>query len=478
MARAKASASPQSPRSAKILSAEALVALGAERLADLIMSQTKADPVFARTVRMALAAKADSSSLARELDKRLKTIRRSTSFVEWDKIRPLARELEQLRQTIMGPLAEQSLQQAAEQMQLFLSLAESIYARADDSGGYLSGVFRQGGEDLGVLWVREGTQKPEKLAETVLALIEADGYGTYDELLGAVSPALGRDGRAAIRRLLAERQAGLSGEALRRYGYKVNWLLPALADLDDDVDAYIATVDQSRQNNLQNAKVAARLLAHNRAEEALEWIDAPTERHQNDYELALLRVKALDSLGRKDLAQAERYRIFATWLDADMLRLWLKASPDFDDFETKQTALDLVVHHEQPTAFLKFLIDWPDFKRAGRLVRERLNQLDARDYDVLRSAAEALASCDPGAAILLHRVLVSGVLDRAQSKYYSYAAKDYKAAQALASGIMEDGSVPTHEVWQAELQQKHGRKIGFWSLLKPGAVKPATSWWR
>ncbi len=60
--------------------AETLIALGAERLADLILTQIKVDPVFGRTVRMALAAKDDPSALAHEIDKRLKTIRRSTSF--------------------------------------------------------------------------------------------------------------------------------------------------------------------------------------------------------------------------------------------------------------------------------------------------------------------------------------------------------------------------------------------------------------
>ena len=102
--------------------AETLVALGAERLADLILTQTKVDPVFGRTVRMALAAKDDPSALAHEIGKRLKTIRRSTSFLEWDKVRPLARELDHLRQSIMGSLAEQSPRLAIEQMRLFLTL--------------------------------------------------------------------------------------------------------------------------------------------------------------------------------------------------------------------------------------------------------------------------------------------------------------------------------------------------------------------
>ena len=51
------------------LTAEALAALGAERLAVLILTQAETDPVFARSVRMELAGKDDAGALAHEIDK-------------------------------------------------------------------------------------------------------------------------------------------------------------------------------------------------------------------------------------------------------------------------------------------------------------------------------------------------------------------------------------------------------------------------
>jgi hypothetical protein len=447
------------------LTAETLIALGPERLAQLVLTQAESDPLFARAVRMVLAAKEDVSSLAHEIDKRLKTIRRSTSFLDWDKVRPLARELDQLRESITGPLAEQSPQLAIEQMRLFLSLAESVYERADDSSGSLGDVFRQGGEDLGALWVRAGDQDPASLAAEILSLIEADGYGVFDGLPEAASPALGVEGRAAMRRLILERQGALSNDQRRRYDYKANWLLPKLADLDDDVDAFIATVDPERRNALLNARVAERLIAHDRAEEALGWIDAPTERSYNERGLADLRLNALETLGRKEEAQAQRHRIFERWLDRDALHAWLKGLPAFEDFEAEQAALDFVVAHTDAALALDFLIAWPDLKRAARLVLQRLDQLEGRQYDVLRPAAAALEAGYPGAATLLYRRLVAGVVDRAASKYYPYAARDYHAAAGLADAIDGDAAVPSHADWTAELRRQHGRKIGFWSLV-------------
>jgi len=452
--------------STRKLTAETLVALGPESLARLILTQAEADPLFARAVRMAMAAKEDVSSLAHEIDKRLKTIRRSTRFLDWDKVRPLARELDQLRESIVGPLAEQSTKLAIEQMRLFLSLAESVYERADDSNGSLGDVFCQGGEDLGALWVRAGDQDPASLAAEILSLIEADGYGVFDGLPAAASPALGKEGRAAMRSLLLERRGALSGDQLRRHNYKANWLLPALADLDDDVDAFIATVDPERRNALLNAEVAERLIAHDRATEALEWIDAPADRGYNERQLVDLRLKALETLGRTEEARAQRRQIFERWLDSDSLRAWLKSLPDFEDFEAEQQALDFVVGHPDPALALHFLIGWPELKRAAKLVLERLDQLEGRRYDILRPAAAALEADYPGAATLLYRRLVAGVVDRASSKYYPYAARDYHAAAALAHAIEGDPAVPSHTDWTAELRRQHGRKMGFWSLVE------------
>ena len=447
------------------LTAEALAALGAERLAVLILAQAETDPVFARSVRMELAGKDDAGALAHEIDKRLKTIRRSRGFLEWDKVKPLARELDQLRETIAGTLAKMSPALAVEQMRLLLILAEPVFERVDDSSGTVGRVFRQAGDDLGRLWGAAHTGSVETLAADVLTLIEADGYGVFDDLLDSVSPALGKDGRAALRKLLQEKQKGEPADSRRRYDYRVGWLLPKLADLDDDVDAYIATVDPSRWNPLLNAEVAERLLSHDRAAEALEWIDAPTERRHNDRELAMLKLRALETLKRGDDAQAQRRLIFETWLDPDALRAWLKALPAFEDFEAEQDALDHVRDRGDPVQALAFLVDWPDLKRAAQLVDARHTEMDGRAYDILRPSAETLADRASRAATLLYRRLVIAVLDRALSKYYPYAARDFAAAAALSDRIANDPTLLGHREWVDELRRTHGRKAGFWSLV-------------
>nr|WP_052403041.1 DUF6880 family protein [Roseomonas aerilata] len=107
------------------------------------MAQAKGDAALARTLRLALAGADGSGRLAAQVEKRLRTIGRSRGFIEWDKVRPLARELDSLRETIGGPLAATDARAAVTQMRLLLSLAENVFDRSDDGSGTLGEVFRK-----------------------------------------------------------------------------------------------------------------------------------------------------------------------------------------------------------------------------------------------------------------------------------------------------------------------------------------------
>lgn len=466
-------ASAKAVARAPALNAETLTQLGAPRLAELLMGYAEVDPALARSLRLVVAGTGGAGHLAAEVEKRLRTIRRSKGFVEWDKVRPLGRELDALRETIAGPLAAASPWDAVAQMRLFLDLAESVFERADDSNGALGTVFRDAGADLGRLWAVLPDRDPHALAREVLALWDADGYGVTDGLLDAASPALGQEGRAALRRLLQDRLAALPPGADRdgvrswRGRGEVSWRLGQLADLDSDVDAYIIAAEQGGTAESHAADIAKRLIAHGRAEEALTWLDrCGTGRHAGD-ELrhADLRVAALTLLGRAGKAQALRWRIFERWLSAEHLRAHLRVLPDFDDVEAEDRAIAHALAHEDRDLALAFLVAWPNLEAANLLVCAHHEHLDGRDYGRLRPAANALAERYPAAASLLHRCLAEDVLQRAASRYYQYAARDVLASAALAPLAPNEDGLESHAAFMARLRREHPRKAAFWSLL-------------
>jgi hypothetical protein len=86
------------------LSADTLAKLGAKKLAALLLAASEDDVVLARKLRMELMVH-DPEALAREIDRQISILRRSRSFVDWNKTGDLAKTLDGLRASIAGPLA-------------------------------------------------------------------------------------------------------------------------------------------------------------------------------------------------------------------------------------------------------------------------------------------------------------------------------------------------------------------------------------
>ncbi|PZP44828.1 MAG: hypothetical protein DI601_11305 [Azospirillum brasilense] len=442
-------------------------------MAELLMAQAKGDAALARTLRLALAGTDGGGRLATEVEKRLRTIGRSRGFIEWDKVRPLARELDSLRETIAGPLAAADPRAAVAQMRLLLGLAGNVFERSDDGSGTLGEVFRQAGAELGRLWALLPHRDPVALAGEVLALWDADGYGETDRLLEAAGPALGPEGRAELRRLLEARLAALprsrkpdAFESWHGRG-QITFRLRDLADLEGDVDAYIAAAEAGVRVENSAGDIAERLIAHGRPGEALAWLDRAPGRHEGEeIRLTDLRITALDALGRREEAQTLRWEAFRCWLTPQHLRPYLRALPDFDDVEAENQAMAHALAHPDRNLALSFLVGWPNLEAANRLVRAHHGEMDGRDYGRLRPAAEALAERYPAAATLLHRILAEDVLRRASSRQYGYAVRDVRACASLALLLPAEPGLESHDMFLARLRREHGRKTGFWALLE------------
>ncbi|SHK31349.1 hypothetical protein SAMN02745194_04669 [Roseomonas rosea] len=436
------------------------------------MAQAKGDAALARTLRLALAGTDGGGRLVTEVEKRLRTIGRSRGFIEWDKVRPLARELDSLRETITGALAATDPRAAVAQMRLLLGLADNVFERSDDGSGTLGEVFRQAGAELGRLWALLPGRDPVALAGEVLALWDADGYGETDRLLEAAGPALGPEGRAELRRLLEARLAALprsrkpdAFESWHGRG-QLAFRLRDLADLEGDVDAYIAATEAGGRVENSAGDIAERLIAHGRPAEALAWLDRAPDRHEGEeVRHTDLRIAALDALGRREEAQALRWGAFRRWLTPQHLRPYLRGLPDFDDVEAEDRAMAHALAHPDRNLALSFLVSWPNLEAANRLVRAHHGEMDGRDYGRLRAAAEALAERYPAAATLLHRTLAEDVLRRASSRQYGYAVRDVRACASLAPLLPAEPGLENHAVFLARLRREHGRKAGFWALL-------------
>ncbi len=476
----------------KILKAKNLEALGARRLAELLIRTSARDASVEDLLRLELAGAKSPAEAALEIRKQMADIRRSRLFVEWDESPAFANDLDTLRAAIVEHVADADAMDALDLMWSFMELADSVYERCDDSGGAVGNVFQAACVDLGKI-ARAAKTDPTQLADRAFAAIFNNNYAQYDDLVSILKPALGQEGLAHLKlRVVEFSDASTTDPANkdfagtddsgpdstskdeRRERYRLDVASRALRDIADaqgDVDGFIAQYDEeTRKLPRIAAGVAQRLLAAGRAEEALHALDASSkgdaaDRRWSGLEWEDARIDVLETLGRADEAQQVRWDCFERSLSIPHLRDYLEKPADFDALEAKEKALDHAQEFPDRLAALSFFLSWPALDRASRLVVEHAQSLDGNRYDVLAPAARALMSEHPLAATLIFRAMIDFTLGHAKSTRYWYAARDLSKCSSLAPGIVDFQTHETHAAYEQRLRRDHGRKRSFRNLI-------------
>ena len=475
--------------SKKTLNAKNLEELGAARLSELMIEITRGDAEGKRRLRLELAGAQGSNALAAEIRKRMVTIGRSRSFVEWDKIKKLIKDLDQQRIAIATQVAKDNPVEALDLLWRFMALANSVFERCDDGSGRLVTVFHQAVDDLGEI-AEASDPEPETLADQVHTALTENDYGQCDYLIRSMTPALGALGLEYLKQsFITLSQAPLkkprsedrevigygSGGTIyaddyteRRRDSIVNLALQKIADAQGDVDAFNAQQNKTaRSVPAVAADIAQRLLAAGRVEEAWSAINAVGENRSRwiPTEWEQTRIEILDALGRVEDAKQFQWACFEQSLSAFHLRAYLKRLPEFDDVEVEERAMRHALQFSNVHQSLLFLISWPGLDVAEELVLSRSTELDGDYYQVLTPAAEALEEKHLLASKIIRRELIDFALMKGRSSRYRHAARHLQECAYLAGLIDDFGSFETHEDYQSRLRSEHGRKSSFWGLV-------------
>jgi len=468
------------------LNVKNLETLGAARLAELLIEISTGSALAKRRLRLELAGAQSPKEAGREVAKRLTSIARARSFVNWQNRKPLVTDLESQLRAIREQIAPADPAEALALVWRFMQVATPLFERCDDSSGIVIGVFHDACALLGELALAAGGP-PEALADAALEALRDNGYGQYDGLIAILTPALGTEGlahlKARIEALAAtpvpvppkgQWEAVGYGSGGATYAHQmeerarqslVRMALKDIADAMGDVDAFIAQYDPAtRKVPKIAAEIAARLLAAGRAEDALGFIERAEFRDRAwvPEEWQDVRLDVLESLGRGDEAQAFRLECFQRSLAADHLRAYLKRLPDFDDVEAEDRAMAHAAAHPGLIPALGSFLDWPSPDRAARLLIDRHREINGDHYEFLVPAAKALSARHPLAATLALRAMIDFTLNAGKSSRYQHAARHLAECDALATQIHDFGDFESHETYIARLRKEHGRKYGFW----------------
>ncbi|WP_299655023.1 DUF6880 family protein [uncultured Jannaschia sp.] len=118
--------------SKKSLNKANLIALGAERLAELLLEVTSGNAALQRRLRLELSAAQGPGEVAQEIRKRFAALRRSTGFVSWQGRRKLVQDLNAHLTMIVENVAPDDPKTAFDLLWTLLELAPGIHERADD----------------------------------------------------------------------------------------------------------------------------------------------------------------------------------------------------------------------------------------------------------------------------------------------------------------------------------------------------------
>jgi len=258
-------------------------------------------------------------------------------------------------------------------------------------------------------------------------------------------------------------------------GQTVRLAMLAIADALGDAEAYLAEYRDHEPTALKRplvaARVAQRLTAAGRAEEALALLDAaqplPHQTPPGPGPWIDARIAALDQLERGEEAQQLRWKFGLLRLSNQHLRDYLKRLPAFEDGEAQERALDLVLEHPYLGPALEFLHQWPDRRRAARLILTRPAELDRADEKVLGVVAEALEAEQPLAATLCLRALIETIVEQARSNRYRHAVRHLASCRRLAGAVEAWGAIPDHNTYISELLHAYGHRAGFINQLDP-----------
>ena len=471
--------------SKKTLNKDNLTALGAKRLADLLLEVSTGSADIKRRLRLELSHNVGATELARDVRRRLVSLRKSTSFVGWRKRKSLIKDLNTQLDMITEKIAPEEPTEAFDLLWQFMELAPSVYERVDDSRGDVGDVFRSAVlrfENIGPRAVLD----PTVLASRVWDALRDNGYGEFDGIIGLLAPTLGEDGLEHLKGLveaygrmpaeepsddheallfLRDLRSDSGNYASDRKDRLTKMCLQEIAEAQGDTEAYIAQYsghDLARPDIA--AEVAQLLLSQGQAGDALKTLSGAdlNGRAFGQREWDAAYIACLIALGRIDEAQSHRWERFSETLNPDLLRDYLKVLPDFDDIEAEDRAKAKALEFEDLHLALIFFLDWPDLSCAARLIETRAEELDGDLYHILTPAAETLREKYPLAAVLLWRAMIDYSLTEGRSTRYGHAADHLMDCASVDEEICDYGPFVPHLSYLADLHTRHERKTSFW----------------
>ena len=261
------------------LNIDALAALGAEKLARLVIDEAGQNAAFRKVVSAALAGSKGPEAIAKIVDRRLSALERARSFIEWDKAKAFEKDLSATVKVAAEELGDAAPVMAIDRLLRFIATHEHVFDRVDDSNGRIQDVYYEAIQVVGDLVTRLDKDAVVQLPTRIMSSLGNTSHGYLVDLAEAVAPHLPAEALAEWDGELARKQDHLSKglDEDRDWPrmsmvHQYRSVRQAIAEARGDINALIALEAEKPQHAQDTIGMAHRLLDAGRAEEALTWI--------------------------------------------------------------------------------------------------------------------------------------------------------------------------------------------------------------
>jgi hypothetical protein len=276
-----------------------------EWLAGELLRAAAADPVLRARLDVAAGADRDRALDERRLRARLGRAIEITEFVGYREAYSYAQGVEAELDQLLG-LIEQGFPDAAMRLAEYaLQLLHDAAGLIDDSDGELGALLSQAAE-VHLAACTAGEPDPVRLAEFLVDSALHGDQEVFLEALGEYADVLGPDGAARYRELIEAAWRDLQPKSPTGYQpgrFAVTHLMERLADLEGGTDALIAVMARDATSGYDVLRIAQRLCADGRDDEALEWLARGMAEFAPDNRLRSLAAECHLRAGRRSAAE-------------------------------------------------------------------------------------------------------------------------------------------------------------------------------
>ena len=458
------------------LKPERLLALGAERLTELLMELADYDVAIEKRLAMLTAT---NSEALKKVRSQISGLKRTKRFYDWRSIGKLQEKIE-LTIKALGQL-EIEPAKGFELVCGFYETDNAVYGNCDDSSGTIADFYKY---DARNLLIQFGQQCEDAgwLAEKVFELNQTNDYGVRDGILTAACEFLPE---SDVRKLI-DRYCELAAEADEKIDANETepWDLPSLrfwsaasklaAGIKDGSlheMTYTSTWSGKPLNLAGWNSVAEVYLSAGDPKTALEKLgnigaDQTFQQHETE-ELLIAAHQAIGKkANRKKIVSILRKRLFASPSPATLSRL-----DEFLEASERKTIVDKLVssyenNQELNLSFLEFVLGEFEVEIGESYLLERSDQIDGDRYYKLAPLAKLFAEKNsPLAATSILRDLADSILQRSVAKNYKIAVNYINRAAKLAPKISDWQNHIDHDAYLETLHTNHARKSAFWSKM-------------